>query len=45
MFNQSGGIVNSADSDFFVGESGNGTYTVSGTAQANLQAVRLAVNA
>jgi autotransporter-associated beta strand protein len=43
-FFQSGGIINSADSDFFVGESGIGTYAISGTAQANLLVLRLGVN-
>ena len=44
-FNQSGGVINSADSDFFLGESGNGTYNVSGTAQANVQVLRIGANA
>jgi autotransporter-associated beta strand protein len=44
-FNQSGGVVNSADSEFWVGESGTGTYNISGNAQANLLALRLGVNA
>jgi autotransporter-associated beta strand protein len=44
-FFQSGGIINSADSDFYVGESGIGTYAISGTAQANLLVLRLGANA
>jgi len=44
-FTHSGGVINSADSDFYVGESGVGTYAVSATAQANLLALRLGVNA
>ncbi|HEX5177361.1 MAG TPA: autotransporter-associated beta strand repeat-containing protein, partial [Chthoniobacteraceae bacterium] len=45
LFFQSGGIVNSADSDFYVGEAGIGTYAISGTAQANLLVLRLGVTA
>jgi autotransporter-associated beta strand protein len=45
FFFQTGGVINSADSDFFVGESGTGTYAISGTAQANVLVLRMGVNA
>ena len=45
VFNQSGGVINSSDSDFFVGEVGTGTFNVSGTAVANLQILQIGVTA